>query len=67
MFYLNNSKIYKMNKYNKMLEYLQMYNIRHDQIYYISYKINIIYTTMMTDVDDIYIESQYNMIDITLS
>ena len=40
-----------------MLEYLQMYNIRHDQIYYISYKINIIYTTMMTDADDIYIES----------
>ena len=40
-----------------MLEYLQMYNIRHDQIYCISYKINIIYTAMMTDADDIYIES----------
>ena len=44
-----------------MLEYLQMYNIRHDQIYIIiSYKINIIYTTMMTDADDIYILSQYD-------
>ena len=29
-------------------------------ILYISYKINIIYTTMMTDADDIYILSQYD-------